>query len=116
MSNSQDRRRRLVAGLTILLMFSALVVSYHLHTAREGSARVAAGPPLLRPSPLTIVPGIHMLGGLQPAAAYVVETSEELVLIDSGLERDAGPLKSEMARLRLDWTRLHAILLTHVHA
>jgi glyoxylase-like metal-dependent hydrolase (beta-lactamase superfamily II) len=56
-----------------------------------------------------------MLGGLEPAAAYVVETPAGLVLIDAGLDTDAGPLRREMDRLGLDWRRLHAILLTHVH-
>ena len=56
-----------------------------------------------------------MLGGLRPSAAYVVETSEGLVLIDSGLAADAADVKSEMAGLGLDWRKTSAILLTHAH-
>ena len=56
-----------------------------------------------------------MLGGLSPSAAYVVETSDGLILVDSGLAADAGPLRAEMAELGLDWRRVRAILLTHVH-
>ena len=56
-----------------------------------------------------------MLGGLSPSAAYVVETSDGLILVDSGLAADAAPLKSQMAELGLDWRRLRAILLTHAH-
>src|SRR5260370_27567758 len=52
---------------------------------------------------------------MEPAAAYVVETSEGLVLIDTGLDKDAGPLKRQMTELGLDWKRVRAILLTHVH-
>jgi metallo-beta-lactamase class B len=72
--------------------------------------------PLLEAGPVTLAPGLHLLGGLSPAAAYVVETSEGLVLIDTGLERDARPLKGEMAALALDWNRIRAIFLTHVHS
>ena len=64
---------------------------------------------------MTLAAGIHMLGGLSPSAAYVVETSDGLVLVDSGLDGDAGRLKSQMAELRLDWTRVRAIFLTHAH-
>ena len=61
------------------------------------------------------MPGIHLLGGLFPSVAYVVETSAGLVLIDTGLEPDAGPLKEQMANLGLDWKGVRTILLTHVH-
>src|SRR5207244_9404203 len=37
-------------------------------------------------------------------------------LVDSGFQREAGPLKEQMAKLGLDWRRVRAILLTHVHA
>ena len=53
-----------------------------------GSSR-SAQVPLLAPHATTIAPGIHMLGGLRPSAAYVVETSEGLVLIDSGEDSNA---------------------------
>ncbi|MBC8116505.1 MAG: MBL fold metallo-hydrolase [Candidatus Saccharimonas sp.] len=88
-------------------MFAVLFASFR----GRGVAKV----PLLDGSTITVVPGIHLLGNLGPSAAYVVETSEGLVLIDSGLDRDAQVLKSEMAKLGLDWKRLHAIFLTHVH-
>jgi glyoxylase-like metal-dependent hydrolase (beta-lactamase superfamily II) len=78
-------------------------------TAVDGPAR------RLDAAAIAVVPGIYMLGGLFPSAAYVVVTSEGLILIDSGLASDAGPLKTEMARLGLDWKRVRAILLTHVH-
>ena len=71
--------------------------------------------PPLGHTPIRIVPGIYLLGGLWPSVAYAVETSEGLVLVDSGLQSDAGPLKSEMAKLGLDWKRVRAILLTHAH-
>jgi glyoxylase-like metal-dependent hydrolase (beta-lactamase superfamily II) len=61
------------------------------------------------------VPGVHLLGALEPAAAYVVETSEGLVLVDSGLQSDADLLKSQLAALGLDWRRVRAVLITHAH-
>ncbi|MHB1560338.1 MAG: MBL fold metallo-hydrolase [Isosphaeraceae bacterium] len=74
----------------------------------------------LRPRPLerqamTVVPGVWMLGGLSPSAAYVVDTGDGLILFDSGLEADAGPLRAQMAELGLDWRRIRAIFLTHAH-
>ena len=63
----------------------------------------------------TLAPGVHMLRGLGPSVAYAIETSAGPVLIDSGLEADAAPLKAEMARLMLDWRSIPAVLLTHVH-
>jgi glyoxylase-like metal-dependent hydrolase (beta-lactamase superfamily II) len=109
------RRAWLVGGLTALILGSALLVGYCWPFRRDGSAPLAAGVPRLDASPLTIVPGIHLLGGLSPAVAYVVETPEGLVLVDSGLEGNAGPLRQEMGTLGLDWRRARAILLTHVH-
>jgi metallo-beta-lactamase class B len=70
----------------------------------------------LEPRPTTIVPGIHMLGGLPLSAVYAIETSKGLVLIDSGLENDAGQVRSELAQLGLDWHEIRAVLITHVHA
>src|SRR5262245_59506634 len=76
---------------------------------------VARKIPLLDGSTVTIVPGVHLLGNLGPAAAYVIEGSDGLILIDAGLDDDARLLKSEMARLGLDWKKSRAIFLTHVH-
>src|SRR5262245_26838612 len=72
--------------------------------------------PVLKAATCTVANGIHCLGELHPAVAYVVEVPEGLVLIDSGIEPDAERLKREMAWLNLDWTRVRAVLLTHVHA
>jgi glyoxylase-like metal-dependent hydrolase (beta-lactamase superfamily II) len=103
-----SRRSLLALALAVLIAGSGLVVAFgwkHL----QGSA------PLLRPEAMTVAPGIHLLGGLSPSAVYVIETSWGPVLIDSGLESDAMPVKAEMAKLGLDWKRVRAVLLTHVH-
>jgi glyoxylase-like metal-dependent hydrolase (beta-lactamase superfamily II) len=70
--------------------------------------------PLVRAA-AAVAPGVFLLGGLSPSAAYVIEVPEGLVLIDSGLDPDAARLKSQLAELRLDWTRVRMILLTHAH-
>jgi glyoxylase-like metal-dependent hydrolase (beta-lactamase superfamily II) len=71
-------------------------------------------PPLV-PFPYRLVPGISILGGLEPSAAYVIETPKGLVLVDTGLETDASSLKSQMTSLGLDWKQVRAILITHAH-
>ena len=78
-------------------------------------ARQARAIPNLSQDTQTIVPGIHILNGLGPSAAYVFESADGLVLFDTGLETDAAPLKTKMAELGLDWREIHAIFLTHVH-
>ena len=86
---------------------------------RPESASGAAAPrqeaPPLRPAALTIAPGIHLLGGVSPAAAYVVETPEGPIAIDSGLADDAATVLAEMGELGLDGSKLRAVLVTHVH-
>lgn len=71
---------------------------------------------VLRPDVIAVAPGIYLLGRSSPAAVYLVETSEGLVLIDSGLESDASSVKQQVAELGLKLENLKAILLTHVHA
>lgn len=105
---SINRLRKFVAGVFVILI-GIFVLRAALRRDLVGDV------PTLSDSTLTIVPGIHLLGNLGPAVAYVVQTSEGLVLIDSGLDSDAALLKAEMARLGLDWKRIRAILLTHVH-
>jgi glyoxylase-like metal-dependent hydrolase (beta-lactamase superfamily II) len=53
---------------------------------------------------------------MYPAAVYVVDTTEGLVLVDSGVEDSTALVMEQLADLGLDVKRLRAILLTHVHA
>ena len=62
-----------------------------------------------------LAPGLYMLGDLAPSAVYIIESSDGLILVDSGLDTEAALLKAEMAKLGLDWKRVRAILLTHSH-
>jgi len=115
MAHSDGRLKWLVASLTFLISASMVLGGYFINRAREGSRFSPDRVPLLGPSAITLVPGVHLLGALEPGAAYAVETSEGLVLIDSGLKSDASLVKSQLATLGLDWKRLRAVLLTHAH-
>jgi glyoxylase-like metal-dependent hydrolase (beta-lactamase superfamily II) len=106
-------RRPWLVALGFLLAAVVVLLGYRHYLADAPFSRDRV--PRLGHAPLTVVPGVHMLGGLSPSAAYVIETSAGLVLVDSGLDADAGPLKSQMAKLGLDWKGVRAILLTHVH-
>ncbi len=88
-----------------------LVVPGEPHDPTFVKARV----PRLARSAIKLAPGLYMLGGMSPSAVYVVDTSDGLVLIDSGLDKDGSLLKAELAKLGLDWRRVRAILLTHAH-
>ncbi|MBC8003473.1 MAG: MBL fold metallo-hydrolase [Opitutaceae bacterium] len=70
----------------------------------------------LRPDVIAVAPGIYLLGKTAPAAVYLVETSEGLVMIDSGLDSNADSVKRQVAKLGFDLADLKAILITHVHA
>jgi metallo-beta-lactamase class B len=71
---------------------------------------------VLVPEAVAVAPRIYLLGKMSPAAAYVVDTADGLVLIDSGLDAGAEDVTSQLAALGLDAGRLRAILLTHGHA
>lgn len=109
------RRRPGLVALTVLIVATLLIVG----KGRDFSSRLApyfaSQPARLIRAAVSVVPGIYLLGGLSPSAAYVIETSQGLVLVDSGLDSDAKLLRAQMAELGLDWKRIRAILLTHVH-
>ncbi len=116
MSDRTTRRRRWLAlGAVFALVVLAASWGLFRGIGPRGSGAAGTGAPLLVPRAMTIAPGIHMLGGLEPSVAYVVESSDGLILIDSGVEGDASSLKSQMSELGLDWRRIHAVLITHVH-
>ena len=72
--------------------------------------------PTLAPKAAAVAPGVYLLGGVAPAAAYAVETSDGLVLVDSGLDPAADAVAAQLGELRLDPGRVRAVLLTHAHA
>ena len=120
MTESVPRSRRpqrwLVGGATVLILGLVLFLAARRDSDGQKPPPPDSGEePLLVPRPVTLAPGIHLLGRLTPAVAYVVETSAGLVLIDTGMEADASSLRRQMSSLGLDWTRVRAILLTHAH-
>ena len=99
------------------IMVPVLVVLYAGTPGHVGAVCDSDGSlPPLAPFTLRITEGLTILGGLSPSAAYAVETTQGIVLVDSGLRSDARVLKSQMAGAGLDWRRVKAVLLTHAHA
>lgn len=112
------RRRRwrtVVVGMSFVLVIVAAAAALALRRGGRAPVAEAREFPRLIPAPTTVAPGIHLLGGLAPSAAYAVETPAGLVLIDAGLDADAETLKGQLAALHLDWKSIRAILLTHAH-
>lgn len=66
-------------------------------------------------SPCKIADGLYLLGHLAPAAVYIVDTDDGLIMVDTGLEAEYDKIVEGMSLLRLDLKRLKLILLTHVH-
>jgi glyoxylase-like metal-dependent hydrolase (beta-lactamase superfamily II) len=114
-SGQSARRTPVRASLGLLFVAFLLAAGYFIYRAQPASRHSTVGKPLLELDPHALAPRLYILGGLKPSAAYAVETANGLVLIDSGLDAGANPLKSELARLGLDWRGVRAILLTHAH-
>src|SRR3954467_15487089 len=97
--------KRWIAGLAALvLLVSAGVTAWFWPrpVAPPSVGRPASVTPVLLPAPGAVAPGVYLLGRTSPAAVYAVETSEGLVLIDSGLEVSATSVLDQLARLGLD--------------
>jgi glyoxylase-like metal-dependent hydrolase (beta-lactamase superfamily II) len=101
------------AGLVIIA--SVVVIGRPWHSGSRKPASARAMTTVLEGRVAAIAPRIYLLGALKPSVAYAVETSGGLVLVDSGIDRDAALIKSQLAELGLDWKRVRAVLLTHVH-
>ncbi|MDP7276697.1 MAG: MBL fold metallo-hydrolase [Planctomycetaceae bacterium] len=71
--------------------------------------------PVLRKDATRLSNRVYLLGRLSPSVAYAIDTSEGLVLVDSGLEPDCRSLLAQLRQLGLDPARLKKILLTHAH-
>jgi glyoxylase-like metal-dependent hydrolase (beta-lactamase superfamily II) len=110
-------RREALAKTQAWIVVPFLLFLYAGGPGLAGASCSSDGPlPPLAPFTVQITDGLHILGGLSPSAAYAVETTRGIVLVDSGLRSDARVLKSQMAGAGLDWRRVRAVLLTHAHA
>jgi glyoxylase-like metal-dependent hydrolase (beta-lactamase superfamily II) len=69
----------------------------------------------LAPSLVTVARGVHLLGRMGPNAAYLVETSAGLALVDTCPQEDAEPVLRQIEELGLDVSGLRVVLLTHGH-
>src|SRR4051794_29068583 len=110
-----SRRRRRVGVLAALIVAIGLVAWWRWSVSGRWRGLSADRVPLLRPTALTILPGVHLLGGLDPSAAYAIETARGLVLVDSGLRGDAGRIGEQLAELGLASRPVRTVLLTHSH-
>ncbi len=108
---TKSRRTRRWAALVVAAAGLAAIVPVFLAMRKPSKPE----PSLLGTESVEVVPGVYYIAGLGPSAAYEVETSEGLVLIDSGLDPAGAVLNAETARLGLDLKRVKAVLLTHAH-
>jgi glyoxylase-like metal-dependent hydrolase (beta-lactamase superfamily II) len=106
-------RRYVPAGIKKAVQVDTVVPQLDAADTPSSTTRDCA-PPLV-PYPIKLASGLYLLGGMAPSAVYVVETSEGLVLIDSGLQSQASLLESQLAAVGLDPKQTRAILLTHAH-
>jgi glyoxylase-like metal-dependent hydrolase (beta-lactamase superfamily II) len=109
--------KRGLTKLAILGIVVAVFASIALWRPRaEFTPRPSPVYSYLLPGPAALAPGVYLLGKNSPAAVYLIETSQGLVLIDSGLEPKAEVVREQIAHLGFDVKQLRAILLTHIHA
>jgi len=103
-------------SIALVLIVPAIAVALLWYLSRDGTpSDLASGAQTLKREPTQVVRDIYLLGKLSPGAAYAVDTSDGIVLIDSGLEESAAGVIRQLDQLQLDSSRLKAILLTHVH-
>src|SRR5947209_6877602 len=86
MSGTALRWKRRLAGLITLGAVAAVAAAAWLQTHRGATPPPVKPEPVkvLRPEPTAVAPGVYLLGRTAPAAAYAVDGSDGLVLIDSG--------------------------------
>lgn len=115
MSQASRRPKRALFALIAIGLGAAcgVVIWYQAGEARRLPA--ADELEVLAPAPGKVAQGVYLLGESAPSATYVIDTTDGLVLVDTGIENDAATVTMQLTRLHLDLGRLRAILLTHVH-
>jgi glyoxylase-like metal-dependent hydrolase (beta-lactamase superfamily II) len=108
--------KRSLAGLSVILIFAAAGIFLWPRSSSNQPVSPPEHDAVMAAKPIGLASGIYILGRTRTGAVYAVETSEGLVLIDSGLDANATTVRRELVELHLDVNRLRAILLTHCHA
>lgn len=108
------RKQWLSVALVLIVPAVTVYLVWHL-TRSDIPSDLSGGAQPLKAEPTRVVRDIFLLGELSPGAAYAVDTSDGIVLIDSGLEASAARVIRQLEQLKLDPSRLQAILLTHMH-
>src|SRR5262249_34348802 len=103
-----SRPRPKLLRLSILVVVVLIVAGIIWLRPREFTPRSAPLSDVLAPSPVALAPGVYVLGKCAPAAVYLIETSEGLVLVDSGIEANAVGVLEQLAELRFDVKALKA--------
>jgi glyoxylase-like metal-dependent hydrolase (beta-lactamase superfamily II) len=99
-------KRLLVPLLVLLPVIGLLALAW---------SRRADPDPIFVPRPATFAPGVHLLGELSPSVAYVIETTDGLILVDTSLDEHHSLLLKQFEMLGLDIQDLKMILVTHGH-
>lgn len=108
-------RKLLIVGVCFLVVIGFIARDYFNRGDDGRNEAVIPAEPIFTPGPTTFAPGLHMLGALSPSVAYVVETSEGLILVDTGLKDAYGLVLQQFEALDLDIHKLKKILITHGH-
>ena len=106
----RERGSRLLAAISVLTLVACGFVLWKV--TPESRVHTSL---VLKKQPMQLLNGVYMLGSLSPSVAYVIDTSEGLILIDSGLESDCTALLQQVKYLQLDPARIKKVLLTHAH-
>ena len=76
--------RFVISAVIILVPFVSGYLAYQsqsVKTVEQEPAQLVAGDqPALAQRPVTVTPGVHLLGGLAPAAAYVVPSCLHMLM------------------------------------
>ncbi len=115
LTRSRGRRTTVVTALSAAALGLLGLAGWLWYSSTFHASFSRARVPRLVHSTVLLAPGLYLIGDLAPSAVYVIETSDGLILVDSGLDKDAAVVKGELEKLGLDWKRVRAILLTHVH-
>ncbi|MBI1310198.1 MBL fold metallo-hydrolase [bacterium] len=109
-------RKLILVSMTVASLICVLVVTLINEEIPDSvPAEQPEKPAIFVPGPQTFAPGLHVLGALSPSVAYVLETSDGLILVDCGLRQSHELLLKQMQALHLNVADLKMILITHGH-